>query len=51
MDDWKQFSLRLPAGLYEQLQAAADLDERSLNNWVTRAIRYALAHEPAELTQ
>ena len=48
MDDWKQFSLRLPAGLYEQLQAAADLDERSLNNWITRLIRAELQRQSAE---
>ena len=48
MTDFKAFTLRLPADVYDQARAVADGDSRSLTNWVARLVRAELARQKAQ---
>jgi predicted transcriptional regulator len=47
-DDTVSVTFRLPRDMHERLSRLADADERSLNLYVTRALRSHLESLPAE---
>jgi hypothetical protein len=50
-EDETRVTLRMPTTLREELQQAADLDGRSLNNWCVRALQNAVGALPPGVSQ